>query len=82
MKGSDQMNKKFVLLVTLLLVALILPGCAGYYSGYGYYGDGYPSGYGYGYYRYDHGYPHGYYQHRYRQWDRGHHNRGWDDYRR
>jgi hypothetical protein len=67
MKGSDQMNKRFVLLVTLLLVALILPGCAGYYSGYGYYGNGSP--YGHGYYRHDYGYPHGYYYRHHRHWD-------------
>ena len=67
MKGSDQMNIRFALFAILLLVALILPGCAGYYDGYGYYGNGYSRGYGH--FRYDDGHPYRYDRHHHRHWD-------------
>ncbi|HSB07738.1 MAG TPA: hypothetical protein VLK23_21360 [Thermodesulfobacteriota bacterium] len=61
------MNKRFASLTILLLAVLILSGCAGYYGGYGYYGDGYSRGYRYS--PYGEGYPHRYDRHDHRYWD-------------
>ncbi len=63
------MNIRFGLIALMLLLILALSGCAGYYSGYGYYN--YP--YGYGYY----GYPYGrsYYHYDNGDFHRYHHDR-------
>jgi hypothetical protein len=46
-------KKKTVILGIVLLIGLMLTGCAGYYSGYGYYESPYYQ-YDYGYYPYPH----------------------------
>ena len=47
------MNKKrIVFWGMIMLIGLVLTGCAGYYSGYGYYGNPYYNDYDYGYYAY------------------------------
>ncbi len=69
---SNVMNFKFGFIALMLLVILALSGCAGYYSGYGYYD--YP--YGYSYY----GYPHGRFYH-YDRDDFHHHYQHDRDYR-
>ncbi len=45
-------KRKIVLGAIALLVGLMLTGCAGYYSGYGYYDNPYYNDYDYGYYAY------------------------------
>ncbi len=64
------MDRKIALFGMILLLVLMLSGCA-FYGGYG--DSGYP--YGYGYYGYYRDYPHGdYYGHR--------HHGDWDDHHR
>lgn len=82
MKGSDNMNKKLVILGILLLVGVMLSSCVWYGGGYGYgYAPDYSFSYNYGY-PYSHGYSYGYpnrYPHRYPTYPHGgdhHHEPG------
>ena len=50
-------KKRIVILGIVLLIGLMLTGCAGYYGGYGYYDYPY-NNYGYGYYGYPYYYGH------------------------
>ena len=63
-------KKKIVTLGIVLLIGLILTGCAAYYGGYGYYDfPYYDSGYGY------YGYPYYHHDHEWRE-----HQHGWDEH--
>jgi hypothetical protein len=64
-------KKKMIFWGIVFLIGLMLVGCAGYYSGYGYYDYPYYD-YGYGYY----GYPYHYYGHEWGEHHRGGHEWG------
>ena len=64
-------KKKMIFWGIVLLIGLMLSGCAGYYGGYGYYDYPYYD-YGYGYY----GYPYNYYNHEWGEHHWGGHERG------
>ena len=79
-KGCDVMNIKFALGVSILLLTLLLSGCAGYYSGYGYYDQPYGYGYyGYPYGRFNYHYDNDDFHHRHRH-DGDHHDRDHHDH--
>ena len=66
-------KKKIISWGIVLLIGLMLTGCAGYYGGYGYYDYPYYGYYDYGYPFYGYyGYP--YYGHHY-EWGEHHHDR-------
>jgi len=64
-------KKKIIFLGIVMLIGLILTGCAGYYGGYGYYDFPYYD-HDYGYY----GYPYDYHGHEWGEHHRGGHEWG------
>ena len=75
-------KKKIIFWGIVLLIGLLLTGCAGYYGGYGYYDYPYYD-YGYGYYGYPYYYHYGHErgEHHWSGHERGEHHEGGEHHR-